>query len=98
MTFEIGFEIGDWVVLMDCDLVSPDNEPSTWHGLPCIVSGLIGKKRVKLESPLKVYHGRPPYDEAPVSQLIRITENEGLRYCKRIFQQDKECRFSQLCS
>ena len=85
---KVDFRVGDWVVVMDYDLVPVNYDASTWDSLPCIVIG-IENDRIKLESPLKICHGRPPLDSAPACQLIKITEEDGRSYCNMIFEMRK---------
>lgn len=75
--------VGDWVVVMNANLVPSEYDSSTYEALPAVVTGFDGDI-VNLESPIKVCWGKIPLDKAPRCQLIRVSEEEALRYVAMI--------------
>jgi hypothetical protein len=79
--------VGDYVVVMHADLVPIEEDVSTYYGIPCIVHEIKGE-RIFLHSPLKVCWGKPPIDEAPISQLIKINSVDAEEYIKGVRSHD----------
>jgi hypothetical protein len=72
---------GDWVVVMDYELLPEGIDGSTYPGMPARVLE-VNKDGCKLHSPCKVNWGKMPLDFAPLPQLIKITEEEADRFLK----------------
>jgi hypothetical protein len=82
------FKIGDWVVVMTSMFVALELDASTYTGMPCVIREIREDGYVILDSPLKTCYGKPPIDKAPISQLLKTTEEYGRKYCDYIFSID----------
>jgi hypothetical protein len=76
-------QIGDWVIATAMYLVPLDIDASTYEGLPAIVTEIIGES-VKVYSPLKLCHGKPPVDEIPFCQLVKLEQKSAEEFVERI--------------
>ena len=85
-TKDLGIELEDWVMATTDHFVPVEIDTSTYVGLPAIVKEIRGD-RVRVYSPLKIFYGKPPFDEIPVCQLVKLDPKFADEFVRRIMSE-----------
>ena len=73
----MSIQIGDWVVIMDECIVSDNEDVSTYSGMIGCVEKIVGNNRAWIDCPMKVFYGKRPLTNVPISQLVKIDKADG---------------------
>jgi len=80
-------KVDDWVIVTTRSLVPLEKDATPYDGIPCVVKEIF-EDHVRVYSPLKVCFGRPPIDDIPFCQLIKIDAKSGDQFVRDVRETD----------